>query len=431
MAQLTHENTSIETKKDLLQSKYKRIRKQTENLCAPLSVEDYLMQPIDDVSPPKWHLAHSTWFFETFILKEFVTEYEEFHPEYSYLFNSYYRAAGDRWSRSKRGDLSRPCVKDIYKFRHTVDDRILSLIRSIPSESFPELEKLLMLGLNHEQQHQELLIYDIKYILASNPMNPVYVEKSESDFRGLPGDYFDYVNYPEGVYDIGHEKDSFAFDNEMPVNKQFLQDYSLRKGLVTNSEYIKFIESGGYEDFKFWLDDGWTWKEANQIASPLYWEKIDGRWMESTLHGMQEINPDLPVTHISFYEAEAFATAAGKRLPTEFEWEIAAGKEGLDLMIGNFAEDKTYHPSVPKKKFNELYQILGDVWEWTHSCYLPYRGYKCAEGALGEYNGKFMINQMVLRGGSCATPRDHIRITYRNFFHPDKRWAFTGIRLAE
>ena len=423
-------------RKTSLKNRFLNVRNFTETLCEPLATEDYIPQPIVDVSPPRWHLAHTTWFFETFLLKEFKNKYAEYHPTYSYLFNSYYQNVGERWQRMERGHLTRPTVKEIYEYRKAINDAMINLIDSVDENKWDEFEKITILGLNHEQQHQELLLTDLKYILCRNPLFPVYnifKDPFKSEKSPLPDDYYDFVEMDEGITDVGYKKNGFHFDNERPVQKVFLHNYHIRKGLVTNREYMDFMEDGGYENFRHWLMEGWEYITHNNIKAPEYWKKFDKKWQQVTLNGLKEIDPEAPVTHISYYEAEAFATWAGYRLPTEFEWEHAAtffdmakNKEAL-----NFQETKNFHPLRPQNMQQPLYQMLGDVWEWTSSAYAPYHSYKAAEGALGEYNGKFMVNQMVLRGGSCATPSDHIRISYRNFFHPDKRWQFSGIRLAK
>lgn len=412
---------------------YLKIRKRSEELCAPLEVEDYLPQPITDVSPPRWHLAHTTWFFEVFLLQSYLKGFRFYHPTYNFLFNSYYRNVGDRWARPERGHLSRPTVDEIYAYRRATDDRIVKMLEELPERDLTRASQLMMVGIHHEEQHQELLIYDLKYILGHNPLQPVYNHPSTPGLfeQKTPDDYTDYFSIDEGLYEVGYRGDNFCFDNEQPVQKIYLPQYQLRKGLVTNEEYLAFLKDGGYKNFNLWLDDGWTWKEENQIAHPLYWHEIDGQWHEMTLNGLRELNLNAPVTHISFYEAEAFATWSGYRLPSEFEWEIAAQFCMPDKQQSNMLETQLFHPAPPLSADSKCYQLYGDVWEWTYSAYHPYHGFKAAPGALGEYNGKFMINQMVLRGGSCATPRQHIRKSYRNFFHPDKRWIFSGIRLAK
>lgn len=417
-----------------LLNQYNRIRQRTEALCAPLSTEDYVPQPIIDVSPPRWHLAHTTWFFETFLLKAFQPNYTLFHEKYPYLFNSYYIQAGERWQRAQRGHLTRPTVQEIYAYRQAIDERMQAWLPKSDPAKHAEIAKLLEIGIHHEQQHQELLLYDIKYILCHNPIEPVYNTRPPSTnppMNVLPEDYQEFVVSGAGDYLIGYRGDGFCFDNEQPVMQVYLDAFSMRKGLVTNREYLAFMEEGGYDNPVLWLDDGWQWKQAHDVSHPMYWHQIDGQWHEMTLHGMQTLNLDAPVIHVSFYEADAFATWSGYRLPTEFEWEVAALHCQPDRRTSNLQDSGIFHPILPIGNHQKYYQLYGDVWEWTYSSYLPYSGYQPAGGAIGEYNGKFMVNQMVLRGGSCATPPDHIRKTYRNFFHPDKQWLFSGIRLAK
>lgn len=380
-----------------LLEKYKTIRQLSELICEPLEIEDYVVQPVVEVSPPKWHLGHTTWFFETFILKQYASTYKEFNPEYNYVFNSYYENLGARVLRTDRGNLTRPTVENIYKYRAYVDGAIIDFLKS---DITNEVEELLILGINHEEQHQELLYYDIKYILGHNPLFPSY-SASNIEMQLNTGD-FGWIKMNEGVYKIGNNNQNFSFDNELNSHKVYLSDYSISKGLVTNEEYINFMESGGYKNFNYWHAEGWEWVNLNKVETPLYWHFIDGKWLRYSLSGLEEIKPKEPVIHISFYEAAAYAAYRELRLPTEFEWEAAS------------------------HLFN-----WGTVWEWTESAYLPYPGFNKAPGALGEYNGKFMVNQKVLRGASIATSPDHSRNTYRNFFHPQLRWHYNGIRLAK
>jgi ergothioneine biosynthesis protein EgtB len=402
---------------------YQNIRNFSEQLCQPLETEDYLIQSMPDVSPPKWHLAHTTWFFETFLLVPYLKSYEIFHPRFGYLFNSYYEAIGDRHPRPQRGLLSRPTVEEVYQYRHYVDRAMEELLK----ETSRDLESLITLGLHHEQQHQELLLTDIKYNFAINPLRPAYRNlawsipsiPTNSDRRET------YLNYPGGLYEIGYEGKKFAFDNENPKHKVYLQDYSLAPQLVTNGEYLEFIEAGGYNKAEYWLAEGWATIQTEKWQAPLYWEKIDGKWWMMTLSGMYPVAEHEPVCHVSLYEADAYASFRGKRLPTEAEWELVAQELAI---AGNFVETEKFHPVAAA---NNSHQMFGDVWEWTQSAYLPYPGFQTAAGAVGEYNGKFMCNQMVLRGGSCVTSQSHMRHTYRNFFPPSTRWQFTGIRLAD
>jgi ergothioneine biosynthesis protein EgtB len=408
---------------------YQQIRQISEKICQPLAIEDYTIQSMPDVSPPKWHLAHTTWFFETFLLLPHLPEYQVFHPQFGYLFNSYYEAVGARHPRHHRGILSRPTVAEVYQYRAHVDRAMTTLLSKIPED--PNLVDLVTLGLHHEQQHQELLLTDIKHILALNPLHPVYRHDLQGNLATTEH-IFEWLDYPGGLYSIGHTGTEFAFDNESPRHQVYLPDYQLANRLVTNGEYLEFIEAGGYKEAKYWLAEGWATVQTQGWQAPLYWESIfvpkgyanDDRWWVMTLGGLRQLNITEPVCHVSFYEADAYATWKGKRLPTEAEWEIAA----INLpTTGNFLDDDYLHP-LPTDNAN--HQFFGDVWEWTQSAYLPYPGFKIADGAIGEYNGKFMCNQMVLRGGSCATSANHIRPTYRNFFPPSTRWQFSGIRLA-
>ncbi len=426
---------TVSLSREEMQHLYRKVRKQTEWLCAPLEIEDYIPQPSMDVSPPRWNLAHTTWFFEQFVLLGFQEGYEEYQPLYNFLFNSYYQSVGERWERSRRGQLSRPTVKEVYAFRHVIDEKVLHFIHRADESQWEKAEKIIMLGIQHEQQHQELLLTDLKYILALNPLHPIYNSNNADQKLQLSEKHTNgFVDVKGGNFNVGYyQGGGFYYDNEQPAHEVYINDFKIGKGLVTNREYMEFINDGGYESFRYWLSDGWEWVKQYKIKSPLYWEKIDGEWHEMTLNGFKPVNLNAPVAHVSYYEAEAYAAWVGKRLPTEFEWEVAARQFQPDKSVGNFQEDKNFQP-VPLTNSAEaqpIYQMLGDVWEWTGSAYLPYPGYRQVEGALGEYNGKFMVNQMVLRGGSCVTPRDHIRYSYRNFFQADKQWQFTGIRLAD
>lgn len=406
--------------------RYKQIRKQTKKLCEPLHEEDYVVQPVVDVSPPKWHLAHTTWFFETFILKKFKPGYTLYHVDYDYLFNSYYESVGDRVLRTDRGNLSRPGVEEIYAYRDYVDKQMDELSQD-RSGLDNEFYRILEIGLQHEQQHQELLITDIKYILGHNPIFPAYHGKEQMPRVDFAGDT-DFLEVSEGIYQIGYEGQEFCFDNELGVHQVFLPWYRIMNRLVTNEQYLKFVEAGGYRDFNYWLMEGWEWLKSENINSPLYWHKIKEQWYSYDLYGLRTLDLQAPVTHVSFYEADAYARWRGMRLPTEFEWETAC--KMYQPLIPKEAQCQEQGSFLPGPPGNGNLQFYGDCWEWTSSAYRPYPYFQKEEGALGEYNGKFMINQMVLRGGSCATPSDHIRATYRNFFHPHLRWQFTGIRLA-
>ena len=380
-----------------LSKRYKKTRKASVDMCKPLHIEDYIPQTAFFTSPPKWSLGHASWFFEEMILKKFVKNYKEFHPKYGYIFNSYYNTLGKRVVRQNRGDLSRPTVEEVYKYRAYVDDHMNTLLKEPISG---ELFQLVTLGINHEQQHQELFFTDIKFAFSKNPLYPAYSDIALCENKESQDDEF--IEMREGIYEIGFEGEGFCFDNELSRHKVYLQPFSIRNKLVTNGEYLEFIKDDGYRRFEFWHDEALSWLKENYIQQPMYWQKMDGDWFQFTLAGLRKINPDHILTHITYYEAFAYAQWKGYRLPTEFEWETAADK------------------------FN-----WGLRWEWTESAYLAYPEYKKESGAVGEYNGKFMVNQKVLRGGSVVTPEGHGRKTYRNFFHPNLGWQFNGIRLAK
>ncbi len=402
------------------------MRKATERLCSTLEIEDYGLQAMPDASPPKWHLAHVTWFFETFILKPKLAEYTTPNDKYAYLYNSYYNGAGPQFTRAERGLISRPTVSEVYKFREHVDENMLSLVETTSPEGLGTLGPLAELGCNHEQQHQELLLTDIKYHLSVNPLRPAYHDIEIP--RGAQTSPLGWLEFEGGPHWIGHPGGGFAFDNEWPRHQVINRRYRLASRLVTNGEYIEFMEAGGYQTADLWLSEGWQTVQAEGWHAPLYWEKIDGEWWSQTLSGMQPVDLHGPVVHVSYFESDAFAQWSGKRLATEQEWEHAAAQEPIE---GNFADSRVHHPLPASGDGSRLEQVYGDVWEWTRSPYVAYPGFRPLPGTVGEYNGKFMVNQMVLRGGSCATPRSHIRPTYRNFFPPDSRWQFSGIRLAE
>jgi ergothioneine biosynthesis protein EgtB len=428
---LRHGMTRVEE----LLGRFHQIRRFTNALCTGLEPEDYVVQSMPDISPTKWHLAHTTWFFETFILKKFVSGYRPEIPEYAFLFNSYYNAAGDMHRRDLRGLISRPTVREAHRYRTSVDSHMDDLLSESDEELLREIEPILVLGIQHEQQHQELLITDIKHVFAQNPLYPVYregrarhsvraEERTATECRPHP-----FIDFDEALVQIGHDGLGFAYDNEGPRHRALVPAFSLATRPVTNGEYMAFIEDNGYARPEFWLSLGWMTVNEQRWQAPLYWTKRDDGWWIFTLSGFRPVDTSEPVTHVSYFEADAYANWVGARLPTEFEWERAA----LDCPIeGNFVEDENFHPRPfsTSRKDPHVDQMFGDVWEWTRSSYSPYPGYRAAPGALGEYNGKFMCNQYVLRGGSCATSRTHIRRTYRNFFQPEKRWQFTGIRLA-
>lgn len=407
--------------------RYQNIRSFTEQLCEPLATEDYVIQSMPDVSPTKWHLAHVSWFFETFLLFPAISEYRSLHPQYAYLFNSYYNTIGERHCRPNRGLISRPTVKETYQYRKYVDEHVLDLLEKIDEQRLMELAFIITLGFHHEQQHQELILTDIKHVFSCNPLYPTYKKRPPVNASSIPP--MEWVAFPEGIYWIGHEGEGFAFDNEGPRHREFVQPFQLASRLVTNGEYLKFIEDGGYQNPLLWLSEGWATVRAEEWQAPLYWERRDGRWWTMTLSGLREVDMAEPVCHVSYYEADAYARWAGARLPTEAEWEVAARDVPIE---GNFVENGLYHPAPlnASSTVGKLAQMYGDVWEWTQSSYSPYPGFRPGPGAIGEYNGKFMCNQYVLRGGSCATSRSHIRPTYRNFFPANAQWQFMGIRLA-
>ena len=426
---------------DRLLGRFREVRDFTNALCRELEPEDCVVQSMPDVSPTKWHLAHTTWFFETFILKKFLPGYRAEVPEYAYLFNSYYNAAGDMHRRDLRGLISRPTVKEAQRYRASIDSHIADLLDRAGAQLLDEIEPILVLGIHHEQQHQELLLTDIKHVFAQNPLYPIFrqtrthrpaLASGGTRAPALPAPVH-FVSFNEAIVEIGHDGRGFAYDNEGPRHRALVPAFSLASRLVTNGEYLAFMEDGGYKRPEFWLSLGWTTVNEQRWEAPLYWVKRDGRWWNFTLAGLRPVDESEPVTHISYFEADAYANWAGARLPTEFEWEQAAATCPVE---GNFVECEIFHPQPANPQADgspaatALHQMFGDVWEWTRSAYSPYPGYRAAPGALGEYNGKFMCNQYVLRGGSCATSRTHIRRTYRNFFQPEKRWQFTGIRLA-
>ena len=402
---------------------YLSVRETSVRLCAPLTVEDHSLQPMPDASPAKWHLAHTTWFFETFVLAEHVQGYRPFHPAFRNLFNSYYNAVGDRPLRALRHVLSRPGLDEVHAYRDYVDETMAHLLSR---ELAPAVHDLVAIGLNHEQQHQELIVTDVKNGLWTNPLRPPYRATPHLDSSENVAPSLEWRSFDGGVHSIGFEGDDFAFDNERPRHQVYLEGFRLASRLTTNGEYLEFMCDGGYEKANLWLSDAWDCVRNNQWSAPLYWEQRDGEWWNYTIEGMQPVRMNEPVCHVSYYEADAFARWAGARLATEAEWEIAA----IPCPVaGNLLETGALHPR-PAESSQALAQVFGDVWEWTASPYTPYPGFKTAAGAVGEYNGKFMCNQMVLRGGSCATPQSHLRATYRNFFPPHARWQFMGIRLA-
>ena len=405
---------------DNLAAAYAAVRRQTEALCEPLAVDDYCVQPMPDASPPKWHLAHVSWFFETFLLKPWAQGYEPFADNYEHLFNSYYNGVGNPYPRLKRGALSRPTVAEVFAYRAHVDAAMQPLLEREEAD----VRERVVLGLNHEQQHQELIVTDLKFNLGVNPLRPPY--RDDLDASACASRAVRFVACDGGLLEIGAPNGCFKFDNETPRHKVWLRPFDLADRLVTNGEYVEFMQDDGYATPSLWLSEGWAAAQRGGWRSPLYWHREHGAWMEYRLSGTAPIDLNAPVTHISYYEADAFARWAGARLPTEAEWERAASSEAA--ADGHFSDGGRLHPRGPAN--GGMSQLLGDAWEWTSSAYSPYPGYRPLPGALGEYNGKFMANQMVLRGGSCATPPGHVRPSYRNFFYGPDRWQFTGVRLA-
>ena len=409
-----------------LRSRYDTVRRTTLDMARDLSDADATVQSMEDASPAKWHLAHTTWFFETFILMPSLGDYRVFDERFGYLFNSYYEAVGARHPRPRRGMLTRPSLETVRAYRVHVDAAVAAFL---DGEIASDLAELVELGLNHEQQHQELLLTDILHLFAQSPLKPAFRAPEPLAVRAGDAAALHWLDFDGGMTEAGHDGTGFGFDSEGPRHRVLLHPYRLASRPVTNGEWIAFIDDGGYSDPRFWLSDGWALVQQEDWQAPLYWERHDTNWWAMTLRGLQSVDPAAPVCHISYYEADAYARWAGKRLPTEHEWEHAAA----DLPRGgNFAGSGRLRPSpAPATPRPALQQMFGDVWELTRSPFTPYPGFKPAEGAVGEYNGKFMSGQYVLRGGSCATPDGHIRATYRNFFHPDKRWQFSGLRLAE
>ena len=408
--------------------RFAAVRKQSLALCESLEIEDYGVQPMADASPPKWHLAHTTWFFETFLLKALLPDYQPIHPKFEYLFNSYYNGVGRAFARTQRGNLSRPLVAEVLDYRLQVEAAVHKLAEA---EQTPQLQHIVELGIHHEQQHQELMITDIKYNFGNNPLAPAFI--SPKQFPSTQVSALTFSKHTAGIVTVG-VAEGFAFDNERPRHQVLLQPFAMADRLITNAEYLEFIQDGGYRRSDLWLSEGWAWVQANQAQYPLYWRLSTGSteqsttlqdWQEYRLDGLAPLQPMLPVVHVNAYEASAFAAWKGLRLPTEFEWEFVASQQ--PHLSGSFLESGRFHPrqDLTQKQF------FGEVWQWTSSAYGPYPGFQPLPGTLGEYNGKFMSSQLVLRGGSCATPRSHIRPSYRNFFYPGDQWQFSGIRLAK
>ena len=410
-----------------LLDRFVAVRRQTEALCEPLQTEDYVVSTMTDVSPTKWHLAHTSWFFETFVLAPFDASYVTPNPRYAFLFNSYYVQAGERHCRAQRGLVTRPTVAEVFAYRAHVDSAMRRLLDRIADDAEHPALPVIELGLHHEQQHQELMLTDIKHLFWTNPLRPVY--RAARGGRRAAANSLDWVSVPAGIYRIGYDGGGFSFDNELPAHRVFVDAFRMADRLVTNADYLEFIDDRGYHRPELWLSNGWATVRASNWEAPIYWERTSDGWTEFTLAGQNPLQLDAPVTHVSFYEADAFARWAGARLPTEAEWEIAAASAPID---GSFVESENYHPAAAASPAHggELRQLYGDVWQGTASAYTAYPGYAPAAGAIGEYNGKWMCDQWVLRGASCATPQSHARRTYRNFFPSDARWQFMGIRLA-
>ena len=416
----------VHLQRQSLLARFHSVRQRSEEICRPLEPEDFVIQSMADVSPPKWHLAHTSWFFEAFILQIYNKGYRTFHPRYAYLFNSYYQTVGQMHPRARRGLLSRPTIEEVYRYRAYVNEAMAALIEETGDDQWQDTAFRITLGLHHEQQHQELLLTDIKHIFANNPLRPAY-RPGEAP-AAPPAPALRWSEQAGGLKMIGHVGGGFAYDNETPRHRVYLDDYHLASRLVTNGEYLEFMEAGGYRAPELWLSDGWATVQSRRWETPLYWERIDGQWWQMTLAGMQPVDPNAPVCHVSLYEADAYARWKGARLPTEAEWETAANTVPIQ---GNFYEQGRLRPCAAGDDGTPLLQMFGDAWEWTQSPYAPYPGFKALSGSLGEYNGKFMCNQLVLRGGSCVTAASHMRATYRNFFYPPDRWQFTAIRLAQ
>ncbi|HEX9390171.1 MAG TPA: ergothioneine biosynthesis protein EgtB [Usitatibacteraceae bacterium] len=413
-----------------LEARFTQIRTTTEKLVAPLSPEDCNLQSMPDASPTKWHLAHTSWFFETFVLERFAADFKPFHPAFRTLFNSYYNAVGDKHPRHQRGLISRPILDTVLSYRRHVTEGILTLLRG-PAVRNADFIRLMWLGCNHEEQHQELILTDLKHLLAQSPLKPAY--QTRWPLTPIERQQSRWLRHAGGLVEIGHQGNGFSFDNEGPRHQVFLLPYELASHPVTHGEFAAFIAAGGYRRPELWLSMGWDWVQNNAIEAPLYWASHGEGWKTYTLHGMVEIDTNTPICHINYFEADAYARWAGARLPTEAEWEYAAaGLAQSGGIRGNFLEGGALHPLAPREELpaDAPAQMFGDVWEWTQSAYLPYPRYRPEAGAVGEYNGKFMCNQFVLRGGSCVTPQRHIRASYRNFFPPDARWQFSGLRLA-
>jgi ergothioneine biosynthesis protein EgtB len=418
-----HTSHWLDVSDEGLLGRFEAVRAISEQICEPLAIDDYQLQSMAETSPPKWHLAHASWFFETFVLSHFRKDYRPFHAKFGYLFNSYYYTVGNMHPRPKRGLLSRPTVEEIYAYRRHVDEQVRLLMSTLARAEWQEFAFRITLGLQHEQQHQELMLMDIKHNLSVNPLEPAY--RTDLPVSSGEASQLHWLERAGGIHEIGFSGNGFSFDNETPRHQVLLQDYHVADRLVTNQEYLEFIDDGGYQQPAFWMADGWALMNERDWRHPLYWRLQEGGWQQYTLGGLRALNPCEPVCHLSYYEADAFARWAGKRLPSEAELELVLQEQDQDA--GHFFESGYLHP-LPASNGKQWY---GDLWNWTSSNYTAYPGYRPLDGAMGEYNGKFMSNQMVLKGGSCVTPMDHLRASYRNFFYPQDRWPFTGLRLAE
>lgn len=408
-----------------LREKVSRTRRTSRQIADPLTQEDQIVQAMDDASPTKWHLAHTSWFFEELVLKPHDPAYKPYDDRFGYCFNSYYETVGPRHPRPRRSLLTRPAHSEVMAYRDHIDEALGNFFEHDGGPSAEALA-LIELGVNHEQQHQELMLTDCLAVFAGNPLRPAY--RDEKPFETTNAGEHKWVDFPGGIFDVGHDGLGFSYDNEGPCHQQLIRPFRLANRLVTNGDWLDFMADGGYGAATLWLADGWAAVNNEGWEAPLYWEKRDGVWHQMGLGGLQPADPNRPVCHVSYYEADAFARWAGKRLPTEFEWEVAVKDQPLE---GNMLPQDILHPQPARPGVDGVQQMIGDLWEWTASAYAPYPGYKPAEGAVGEYNGKFMCNQHVLRGGSCVTPEGHIRRSYRNFFYPHQRWQFNGLRLAD
>jgi ergothioneine biosynthesis protein EgtB len=426
-AQRIFERTDAEQDPRDVLLRFRSIREATEAFCQPLAIEDHIPQSMTNASPMKWHLAHTTWFWERFVLTEFEPDFAWRDPAFDHLFNSYYRRVSDPFPRPRRGLITRPTVAEVIAYRADVNQRMERILERTDEKRWDALRPLVVLGLHHEQQHQELMATDLKHLFSKNPTHPAYHELPPAAGEAKPGEVH-WIAWDGGVCPIGYNGGGFCFDNETPRHEQIVAPFEIADRPITNAEYIAFMEDGGYERVELWLDLGWSRILNDGWSHPLYWSRQDGQWMQHTLHGFVPVDPEEPAVHLSYFEVDAFARWAGARLPSEAEWETAAAEAPME---GNFADTGRYHPSPAGPGDGKtLRQMFGDLWEWTSSSYGPYPGYRPLPGNVGEYNGKFMCNQYVLRGGSCATPLGHVRLTYRNFFQPESRWQFTGVRLA-